>query len=295
MKTGAVAIPEPRHRAFDFIALTKPRLNSLVVVTTGVGYLAGRGAPVDPVVLLHTVVGSALVAGGAAALNQIAEGDLDERMLRTRSRPIPARRLQSTEARWFAVLLAIVGLAELMLWVNPTAATVALATLVSYAFIYTPLKRRTHWALLVGAVPGALPVVIGWAAAAPLSAGAWTLFALVFMWQLPHFLALTWLYRVDFGRAGLPLLAIIDPDGRRLTRHLLVYSVLLLPASVTPYWAGLGGEVFAVGTVMMGIGLLALAGRFATERSSEHARTLFRATLLYLPVVWGLLLADGVW
>ena len=292
MKTAAVAITEPRNRLADFVALTKPRLNSLVVVTTGVGYLAARVEGFDPVVFAHTTIGAALVAGGAAALNQIAERDLDGRMLRTRDRPIPAGRLQPTEATWLAVLLAIAGLAQLALGANLTAAVVALATLVSYAGVYTPMKRWTHWAVLAGAVPGALPVVIGWAAAGPLTADAWALFALVFLWQLPHFLALTWLYRIDFERAGLPLLSVSDPSGRRTARHLLVYTVLLVPVSLTPAWLGLAGLRYATGAIVLTTGLLVLATRFAADRSTDRARVLFRATLLYLPLVWGLLLVD---
>ena len=294
MKTGAVAITEPRSRLADLVALTKPRLNSLVVVTTGVGYLAGRPEGFDPVVFAHTTIGAALVAGGAAALNQVAEHDLDRKMSRTEDRPIPAGRLQSGEATWFAVLLTVAGLAQLALGANLTAAVVALATLVSYAAIYTPAKRWTHWAVLVGAVPGALPVVIGWAAAGPLTAQAWSLFALVFVWQLPHFLALTWLYRVDFGRAGLPLLAVTDPSGRRTARHLLVYTVLLLPVSVAPTWLGLAGPVYATGAAVLTTGLLVLATRFATDRSTDRARLFFKATLLYLLLIWGLLLGSVI-
>ena len=293
MKTGAVAITAPRDRLADFVALTKPRLNSLVVVTTGVGYLAGRVEGFDPVVFAHTTVGAALVAGGAAALNQIAERDLDERMLRTRDRPIPAGRLHPAEATWVAGLLAVAGRAQLAFGANLTAAVVAFVTLVSYAGIYTPSKRWTHWALLVGAVPGALPVVIGWAAAGPLSADAWALFALAFVWQLPHFLALSWLYRVDFARAGLPLLSISDPSGRRTARHLLVYTGLLLPVSLTPAWLGLAGLGYAAGATILTTGLLFLATRFAANRSTARARVRFRATLLYLPRVWGLLLIDA--
>ena len=294
MKTGAVALPAPLGRLADFVALTKPRLNSLVVVTTGVGYLAGRVAELDAVVLLHTMFGTALVAGGAAALNQIAECDLDARMLRTRDRPIPARRLQPADATWLAVLLAVAGLAELSLGANLTAAVVALATLVSYIGVYTPLKRRTHWAVLVGAVPGGLPVVIGWAAGGPLSAGAWSLFALVFVWQLPHFLALTWLYRDDFANAHMPLLSVDDPSGLRTARHLVAYTVLLLPVSMTPAWLGLAGPGYAIGAAILGTGLLVLATRFAAARSTDRARVVFRATLVYLPLIWGLLLADAV-
>ncbi len=278
-------------RLADFVTLTKPRLNSLVVVTTGVGYLAARGG-VDLPVLAHTTIGAALVAGAAAAFNQIAERDLDVRMPRTRDRPLAAGRLQPGEAAGFAVPLALAGLVQIGAGANLLAAILALATLVSYAAVYTPLKRRTHWAVLVGAVPGALPVVIGWAAARPLSAEAWSLFALLFVWQLPHFLALAWMYRDDFGRAGLPLLAVVDATGRRTARHLIAYSVLLVPVSLVPALLGVAGIAYAAGAGLLGVGLLALAGRFAAHRSSERARTLFRATLAYLPLVWLLLLAD---
>ena len=278
-------------RLADFVTLTKPRLNSLVVVTTGVGYLAARSGA-DLPVLAHTTIGAALVAGAAAAFNQIAERDLDVRMPRTRDRPLAAGRLQPGEAAGFAVPLALAGLAQIGAGANLLAALLALVTLVSYAAVYTPLKRRTHWAVLVGAVPGALPVVIGWAAARPLSAEAWSLFALLFVWQLPHFLALAWMYRDDFGRAGLPLLAVVDATGRRTARHLVAYSVLLVPVSLAPAWLGVAGIVYAAGAGLLGVGLLALAGRFAAHRSSERARTLFRATLVYLPLVWLLLLAD---
>lgn len=293
MTTEAAAITAPRSRLADFVALTKPRLNSLVVVTTGVGYVAARSGPFDVITFFHTTVGAMLVAGGAAALNQLAERDLDKRMRRTRDRPLPSGRLQPSEAIWAALVLAVVGLAQLALGANLTASAVALVTLLSYVVVYTPLKRATHWALLVGAVPGALPVVIGWSAVAPLSAGAWSLFAVVFVWQLPHFLALTWLFRDDFARAELPLLSNADPSGRRTATHLLVYAVMLIPISVTPTWYGVAGTTYAVGAVVLSVGLLALAVWFARGRGTERARLLFRATLLYLPVVWVLLLLDG--
>ena len=246
MTTDAAAITAPRSRLADFFALTKPRLNSLVVVTAGVGYLAAHRGPFDALLFFHATVGAMLVAGGAAALNQVAERDLDARMHRTLNRPLPSGRLHTGEATWAALALAAAGLVQLALGANLTAALVALATLLSYVAVYTPLKRVTHWALLVGAVPGALPVMIGWSAVAPLSPGAWTLFAVVFVWQLPHFLALTWLFREDFGRADLPLLSISDPSGRRTANHLLNYAVLLVPVSVTPTWFGVAGMTYAV-------------------------------------------------
>ena len=214
-------------------------------------------------------------------------------MPRTRDRPLAAGRMQPGEAAGFALLLALAGLVQIAAGANLLAAGLALATLVSYAAVYTPLKRRTHWAVLVGAVPGALPVIIGWAAARPLSAGAWSLFALLFVWQLPHFLSLAWMYRDDFGRAGLPLLAVVDGTGRRTARHVVAYSVLLVPVSLAPAWLGVAGPGYAGGAALLGVGLCVLACRFAAHRSSERARALFRYTLTYLPFVWLLLLASA--
>jgi len=293
MKPDLTTVNSPGDRFTDFLALTKPRLNSLVVVTSGVGYLAGRTEAVDLVPFLSTTIGAALVAGGAAAFNQLAERALDERMLRTRDRPLPGGRLQPAAATWFAIILVVTGLVQIGTGANLNAAAIALCTLVSYVSIYTPLKRRTHWAMLVGAVPGGLPVIIGWAAAGPLSAAAWSLFALVFVWQLPHFLALTWLYRDDFSKAGLPLLSVTDPTGRRGARHLLIYTTLLIPTSLAPAWLGIAGPSYSIGAGLLGIGLLAIAAWFARRRSTYRARLLFKATLLYLPMMWVLLLADG--
>jgi len=292
MKPGVAAVTKPRKRIADFIALTKPRLNSLVVVTTGVGYLVGHDGEFNLFVFANTTIGTALVAGSAAAFNQVSERDLDARMVRTKRRPIPAGRLKPNEAIRLAVLLAVAGLAQITFGANPTAALVALGTLVSYTNIYTPFKRWTHWSLLVGAIPGALPVVIGWAAAKPLTAETWSLFALVFVWQLPHFLALSWIYRVDFKMSGLPLLSVIDPSGRRTASHLLIYAVLLLPVSLIPIWIDLSGKLYSVGVTISTICLIILATLFAVDRSTSRARLLFVATLVYLPVVWALLLLD---
>ena len=290
MKTDALALPTTRSRVEDFLALTKPRLNSLVLVTTGVGYYLGSSAGLDLLAALHAVMGTGLVAGGAAAFNQLAEHDLDEVMDRTRWRPIPAGRVQATEAGAVAVILTIAGLTQLALGTNRLAATIALVTLVSYAAIYTPLKRRTPWATVVGAFPGALPPVIGWVAArGTLTAEAWALFGIVFVWQLPHFYALSWLYREDFRRAKLPLLAVLDSDGRSTARHILGYTVLLLPVSLTPAFVGLAGLSYLIGASALGVAFFILAARFAGHRTAERARSLFLGSLLYLPLLWGLL------
>lgn len=294
MKTAAVTMPATQSRIADFVALTKPRLNSLVVVTVGLGYYLGAGGhQIEPSMLFHTVVGAALVAGGAAAFNQVAERDFDELMDRTRQRPLPVGRLMPTEARLFAFVLSAVGIFQLAYVTNWIAAFVALTTLVSYVAIYTPLKRRTSWATLVGAVPGALPPLIGWAAAAgSVTVEAWVLFGIVFLWQLPHFYALAWLYRNDFRRAGLPLLAVIDPSGRRTSTHALLYTIALLPMSLVAALVGLGGIVYVACASLLGIGFIVVAARFVAQHSTDRARALFRTSLIYLPLLWGLLVAE---
>ena len=295
MKTGAAAIPTNRSRAIDFLALTKPRLNALVVVTTGVGYCLGVRGQFEAVTLLHALIGSALVAGGAAALNQLAERDIDQTMERTRHRPLPAGRVQPWEARIFAWLLTGLGLAELAVGTNIVASAVALATLVSYVAIYTPLKRRTPWSTLVGAVPGALPPVIGWSSArGTLGIEAWVLFGIVFLWQLPHFHALSWMYREDFRKANLRLLAVIDQGGRRNARQALIFAVALIPVSLAPSLVGLTGRLYAGAAFGLGSAFLILAWRFAEHPSTIRARSLFVGSLVYLPLLWGLLVIDGV-
>ena len=295
MKTGAAAIPTTRSRAIDFLALTKPRLNALVVVTAGVGFCLGVGDEFEAVTLFHALVGSALVAGGAAALNQLSERDIDETMDRTRHRPIPSGRVQPWEAWIFAALLTGLGLAELAIGANVLASAVALATLVSYVAIYTPLKRRTPWSTLIGAVPGALPPVIGWAAArGTLGIEAWVLFGIVFLWQLPHFHALSWMYREDFRKANLPLMAVVDQGGRRNARQALIFTVVLLPVSLAPSLVGLTGRLYAGAAFGLGSAFLILAWRFAEHPSTIRARSLFIGSLVYLPLLWGLLVIDGV-
>ena len=293
MKTAAIAAPAAASRAADFLALTKPRLNSLVVVSAGVGYYLGGGSAASPAALVHTLVGSGLVAGAAAAFNQAAERDIDAAMERTRQRPVAAGRVTPFEARLFAAVLALLGLLELALGTNPAAAAVALATLVGYAAVYTPLKRRTPWATLVGAVPGALPPVIGWTAARG-AAGveAWVLFGIVFLWQMPHFHALSWLYREDFQRAGLPFLAVLDASGRQASVQGLLCAAALLPVSLAAGLVGLGGPVYLAAAALLGSAFLAAAVRFALRRTAARARTVFLGSLAYLPLLWALLVVE---
>lgn len=280
-------------RVADYVALAKPRLNLLVVASTVAGYVMAGGdtTPVAP--LLWTIVGTALVASGASALNQIVEREADGLMRRTRRRPIPDGRLAAAEALLFAVTLASAGLLMLAAGVNLLAAAVALATLLSYAAIYTPLKRRTSFATVIGAIPGALPPIIGWAAARDsLSQGAWVLFAILFLWQLPHFLAIAWIYKDDYARAGFPMLPVIDPDGRSTALQAVIYTAALLPVALVPTLIGMSGTIYFAGALLLTLAFLVVSMRFATTRSVRDARRLFFTSIAYLPVLWMLMIAD---
>jgi heme o synthase len=284
------------HRIADYLALTKPRLNLLVLVTTLAGLYLASPSGVATAILVHTLVGTALVAGGAAALNQVWERKTDALMRRTAVRPLPAGRLTVAAGTVFGIGLSVAGLVELTFGVNPVAAAVAAATLASYVLIYTPLKRRTSLATLVGAVPGALPPVIGWAAAThDISIEALVLFGIVFLWQMPHFLAIAWLYRHEYARAGIPLLPVLEPAGRRTGRQALIYAAALWPVSLLPAVIGLAGPAYLAGATILGIGFIWLAARFARERSMPGARALFGFSIVYLPLLLGTLVIDRFW
>lgn len=287
---GALAV---RSRVSDYVALTKPRLNSLVIATTAAAYYLGIGAAHSRWILFHTVVGTALVAAGASALNQAWEHRTDALMRRTRLRPLPDARLRTSHAIWFGSLLAAGGSVQLALGVNALACAVAALTLVSYVFLYTPLKIRSSLSTIVGAVPGALPAVIGWAAATnTLSIEAWVLFGIVFMWQMPHFLAIAWMFRDDYARAGIPLLPVIEPDGRTTGHQAVLYAAVLIPVSFLPLGVGLATAWYLVGAMTLGTVLLVLSLEFAATRSIASARRLFFGTILYLPLLWIALLVD---
>ena len=284
------------HRFADFVALTKPRLNLLVLVTTLAGLYLASPAGVAVSLLVNTLFGTALVAGGAAALNQVWERRTDALMRRTSMRPLPGGRLGIIEGTWFGVLLSVIGLAQLAVAVNGTAAAVAGSTLISYVLVYTPLKLRTSLATLVGAIPGALPPVIGWSAATGrISLEALVLFGIVFFWQMPHFLAIAWLYRDDYANAGIPLLPVLEPDGRRTGQQALLYSAALWPVSLLPAAVGLAGIAYIIVATALGLLFVWLALRFARERSMATARALFLFSITYLPLLLGALVADRLW
>jgi protoheme IX farnesyltransferase len=280
-------------RITDFVELAKPRLNGLVVATSAVGYYLGSAAPVDLWKMAVASVGTALVAGGAAALNQVYERNTDALMVRTRTRPLPDGRVPPADARAFGIVLSSIGLALLGLRTNLLAAALAVATLSIYLVVYTPMKRRSSLATLVGAVPGALPPVIGWTAShGSVSLGGAVLFAIVFLWQIPHFMAIAWMYRDDYRAAGFPMLPVVEPDGRRTGRQAALYAAALLPVSLLPTFIGLSGTVYLAAAAVLGTVLLALAIRFARERSDRFARSLFMASIVYLPLIWLVLTLD---
>src|SRR5262245_40553959 len=243
--------------------------------------------------MAQAVVGTALVAGGAAVLNQVYERDTDALMRRTNGRPLPDHRITVGDATIFGLALALGGTTLLAFGANLLAAFLALATLMVYLLVYTPMKRRSPAATLVGAVPGALPPLIGWAAAhGSVSVGGWTLFTIVFLWQIPHFMAIAWMYRDDYGSAGFPMLPVIEPDGRRTGRHALLYCLALLPVSVAPVFVGVAGATYGWIAAGLGIILLVLTVRFAVTRSDGSARLLFIASITYLPLIWVTMILD---
>lgn len=273
-------------RGKALLELTKPRITQLVVLTAAAGfYLASRGR-VNPMLLAHTLLGTALVAGGTNALNQVWERERDALMDRTRRRPLPSGRVTARAGAVFGVSIAMSGVAYLWLAVNAVTAVLATGTLVSYVFVYTPLKRRTPLNTLVGAVPGALPIVGGWTAAGgTLDVAALALFGIVFLWQLPHFLALAWIYRDDYARAGFRMFGARDQDAGAMGRRAAGFAAFLVPVSLAPALLGMAGPMYSWGAVAIGVGFLGTAVAFAIMGTSLWARRLFAASVLYLPVL----------
>jgi protoheme IX farnesyltransferase len=285
--------PQWLARLADYWTLTKPEVNFLVLVSTLVGfYLASRG-PLGFGRLFHTLLGTLLVASGTGTLNQYLERHSDKRMRRTANRPLPAGRLAPAEAFFFGILLAVAGGCELWVFANPLTSALALLTLGSYLLFYTPLKKRTPLCTLVGAFPGAMPPLIGWAAVRnSLSLDAWALYVILFLWQFPHLLAIAWMYREDYARAGLLMLPRNDREGRTTVQQILGHSLVLIPASLLPVFLGQAGKVYLVGALVLGFGFLRYGVRLALHRSNSLARRLVLASVVYLPLVFALMMVD---
>ncbi|MGI9070645.1 MAG: heme o synthase [Bryobacteraceae bacterium] len=280
----------------DYIDLTKPRITWLILMSTAVGYYFGHRGQWSLWSLLHTMVGTALVASGTAALNQWYEREADRHMRRTQMRPLPSGRLSAGQALWFGIALALMGGLELGFGVNWLASGLCISTLMIYLFLYTPLKQKTWWSTTVGAFPGAMPPLIGYAAAGNrLSPEAWVLYVILFLWQFPHFYAIAWMYRDDYARAGIQMLPVVEPDGESTARQILLYSVLLIPISLLPNWVGMTGTLYAVGAIAMGLVFLYSGVRVSFDRTKARARKVLLASVLYLPVLYCLMVLDPVW
>jgi protoheme IX farnesyltransferase len=273
--------------------LIKVRLTVLVLLTTLVGFYLGIRGPADYLLLVHTILGTGLLACGAAALNQLLERDHDARMARTASRPLPSGRLQAETVLIFGGACSVIGLIYLATAVNLLTSLLGAATLASYLFIYTPLKRSTWLNTAVGAIPGAIPPLMGWAAVRGELAGeGWALFAILFFWQIPHFLAIAWLYRDEYEEAGFVMLPSVDPKGSRTGHQAVSHTMGLLIASLMPCLLRLAGPVYLCGALVLGLGFLVVAWRFSRQLTRPRARQLFLASILYLPLLLGLMVLD---
>ncbi|HYG25144.1 MAG TPA: heme o synthase [Verrucomicrobiae bacterium] len=287
------AVPDEKSWFAVYADLTKARLTFLVVLTTLVGFYIGFEGPVNYALMFHAVFGTAMVASGAAALNQLLEREHDAKMRRTRNRPLPSGRLQPTTVMIFGGVCGCAGLLYLALAVNLTTSVIGAISLLSYLFIYTPLKRVTWLNTAIGAIPGALPPLMGWTAArGELTTEGWVLFAILAFWQLPHFLAIAWIYREEYEKAGFKMLPVIDPEGHRTARQAVSHTLGLLPISICPFLFKLTGPIYLVGALVLGVAFLWFAVQFARQLTIARARQLFYASILYLPLLLTVMVLD---
>ncbi|MEP6706533.1 MAG: heme o synthase [Pyrinomonadaceae bacterium] len=280
-------------RVSAYLELTKPRITFLIVLTAAAGFSLGSHGGVDYRLLAVSMLGIALLASGVSTLNQYMERDLDALMRRTAMRPLPTGKLVPNEALLFGATLTILAEVYLAVLVNPLTALLGLTVIGGYLFVYTPLKTRTSLSTVAGAFPGAVPPLIGWAAArGELEVGAWVLFAILFLWQFPHFLAIAWMYREDYGRAGILMLPVVEPDGRVTGQQIIAYTIMLLPVSLLPTMLGVSGKLYFYGAIVLGLMFLASSIRAALSKSNQHARQLLLASVIYLPLLFGLMVLD---
>ena len=277
----------------DLLELTKPRITALILICTAVGYLFGPSNSLHLATLIHVLLGTALMASGTAALNQWYEADSDAKMRRTRKRPIAAGRMKRSYGFAFGMLMSIAGFADLWFGANPLAAQLGLFTLASYILLYTPLKFRSAMCTTVGALPGAMPPLIGYAAASGvLDVKALALFLILFVWQFPHFYAIALMYREDYARGGIRMLPVIEPDGESTARRIVFCSVLLIPISLVPQMVGMTGSIYTVAAVVAGLGLLRIGVRLRSDQSVARARQVLLASVVYLPAVLAAMVLD---
>ncbi len=289
MEVTPLELTTRRTRFADLVELTKPRITFLVLITTLVGFYMGSRDGLRLVALFHAIFGTALVAGGASALNQYFERDLDARMLRTRSRPLPDGRLVPNEALLFSAIISVIGVAYLVFFVNLLTGAIGMLTLAAYIFVYTPLKTRTALCTLIGAFPGAAPPVMGWTAArGDIDVVALSLFAILFLWQMPHFFAIAWIFTEDYARGGFRM----HVSGESTGRQIIFFCCALIPISVLPTILGLTGMIYLLGAILLGFIYLGYGFAVALFRSNTHAQRLLRVSVLYLPALLVLMMLD---
>lgn len=282
-----------RTRILAFVELTKPRIALLLVLTSAAGFYLGTTGNFNWLLFTHSVIAITLLAFGVATLNQFWERDLDKLMRRTAERPLPTKTVAPGEALIFGVLQCALAELYLLAAVNALTALLGLAVIVGYVLVYTPLKTRTSISTAVGAIPGALPPLMGWTAATgEISMTAWALFAMQFLWQFPHFLAIAWMYREDYAKAGILMLPVVEPTGRITARQIILYTIMLVPVSLAPFFFGVSGVVFLIGASIIGMGFLVISIRAALARTNEQARRLLLASVIYLPILFILMVAD---
>jgi len=293
MSTARTAELTLSSRANAYVALTKPDVSFLVLMTTAAGYYMGVRGPVNWLHMVHVVFATMLIAAGTASLNHYIERDSDRYMRRTASRPLPSGILQPREALAFGVILSIAGAADLFLTAGLLASALGAATCLSYLLAYTPLKKRTVWATFVGAFPGAIPPMIGWVAATgSLDRGAWLLFAILFLWQFPHFHAISWMYREDYARAGILMLPVVDREGTRTFRQIILFAGALVAVSLLPALVGLAGVLYFFGALVISTALVQVCLWAASTKTNVRAKWLMHATVLHIPLLLGLMIYD---
>jgi len=282
-------------RANAYVALTKPDVSFLVLMTTAAGYYMGVRGPVSWLHMIHTVFATMLIAAGTASLNHFIERDSDRYMRRTASRPLPSGALQPAEALAFGLLLCVAGAIDLYFVAGVLAAALGVITSLSYLLAYTPLKKRTVWATFVGAFPGAIPPMIGWVAATgSLDRGAWLLFIILFVWQFPHFHAIAWMYREDYARAGIMMLPVVDREGVRTFRQIILYAAALIAVSLLPALMGLAGVIYFFGALVTSTAMLQICLWAASSKTNMRAKWLMHATVIHIPVLLGLMIYDKI-
>lgn len=283
-----------REKVASYVELTKPRIALMLVMTSAAGFYLGAAKGFDATLFVNAMVGIALLAFGVATLNQVWERKTDLLMDRTAKRPLPAQKISFGEALTFGVLLCVVAEIYLAFLVNNLTAILGLVVIIGYVLLYTPLKTRTSASTAIGAIPGAIPPLIGWAASAnEISLGAWSLFTILFLWQFPHFLAIAWMYREQYAKAGILMLPVIEPEGKITARQIVIFAILLLPFSLAPYFIGFAGLIYLIGATILGLWFLAASIKAARAKSVEQARKLLLVSVIYLPLIFALMVLNN--